>query len=205
MVLPGALVPPAPGPGVRAPRPRLPPLPLVAGVLLCTLGVLGGVAWMGAASPYALTRFPLEEGDRVLRFRQGGDYVVFAEGGAGTGGPPDLAVSVLSDGGRVVPVSPAGEERASYDVPGFEGREIARFALPDGGAHLLRVRVADGGEVGGTEGVTVAVGRALVAGPVAHPAAGLLAPAAVVAGTGLLLVRARRGRGRGAGPAQAVR
>jgi hypothetical protein len=205
VVLPGPLVPPAPWPEIRPVRRRGPALPLLAGVLLCTLGVLGGVVWAGAASPYALTRFPLEEGDRVLRFRQGGDYVVFAEGDGGTGGPPDLVVSVLSGDGRAVPVSSPPGHPGGYDVPGFEGREVARFRLADGGAYLLRIRTADGAEAGGTEGVTVAVGRALVAGPLAHPAVGLLAPAAVLAGIGLLVVQVRRGRSRGAGPTQAVR
>lgn len=188
-MLPGPLVPPAPV-AVGGARRRIPGL-VIAGVLACLVGVTGSVLWVGAASPYAFTRFPLAEGDRVLRVRDGGDYVVFLEGDADPG--VTVGVTVLSDDGQVIPVSPSSDGAATYAVPGHRGRELARFVVPEGGSYLLRVRAApDGGHGSSPDAVTVAVGRAVATTWVGHPAVGVLGPVVVLSGIGMLLWWRRR-------------
>lgn len=170
-MLPPPLAPPLPTP---VPRRSIPWLGVV-GVALVLIGILGGIVWFGALSPFGFVRIRfVTAAERTIDVARPGTYLVFEEGPGATAAdlPPRLSITVLDESGRSVPVETlvAPGERAApqaYHVPPNEGRAIARFDASRDGSYYVRVAQLDLRNAGDPDGYradlprTIAVGREL--------------------------------------------
>jgi hypothetical protein len=116
-------------------------------VALVLAGIVGGIVWSGALSPFGFVRYPwVRNQDRTINVSRPGTYLVFEEqsGAADADLPPMLSITVIDPNARNVPVESLiapGTRSApySYRVPPNEGRAIARFTAPREGQYLLSV------------------------------------------------------------------
>jgi hypothetical protein len=204
-MLPPPLAPPLPTRPLRRPRRPIPWRALL-GIALLLVGVVGMIAWVGAFSPYGFVRFSFPRGDRTITISRPGDYLVFQEGADATDAdlPPRLAITVIDERGRNVPVERLVEPGTrgapyAYHVPPNEGRAIARFTAQRAGGYLLQVEALDPGDIDPSDyqselPTSLAVGRSLRVAWLRTPL-GLLAMGVVPLAAGIwVLVWARRGR-----------
>jgi hypothetical protein len=145
-----------------------------SGVALLAVAVLGAVVWTAVYSPVGFQRFELAQADRIMDFRDAGDYVVYEEheGASLPALPSPLEVEVTGiDGGtaEVVDALPPGERGApdAYELLGREGRTLARFSIDEPGSYRVRVvprRLGAEGDFGRFRPTTLAVAPAATTG-----------------------------------------